>query len=356
MSVFEQPDLWMSIDPESMRLLLEKFPDQVHAAVLAGRSLRLSPPGDIRSVVVTGLGGSAIGGDLAQSVAGRYILKPYIVNRDYDLPTFVDASTIVFACSYSGNTEETLSAYKQAKQSKATIVCVTSGGELESLAKADGYPVVPLPKGLPPRAALGHALFMLLGAMQSLQLIPDMTKSIEETMELLVGLREKYGLKNPETENPAKRIARSLHGKIVAIYGSGAILGATAFRWRSQIEENSKNLAFHHILPEMNHNELVGWLYPEDALLKVGVLLLRDRGDHPQVQKRFELTREIISGKAGSLHEIWSEGESLLARVMSLIYIGDFVSLYMAFLNNVDPTPVRVIDFLKSRLRVAEHG
>jgi len=354
MSVLEQPDQWKAVDSGSMRTILERFPDQVQEAAHASRSLCLSPSNDICSIVVTGLGGSAIGGDLVRSIAGRHIRKPYIVNRDYDLPPFVDASTVVFACSYSGNTEETLSAYDQAKEAGATVVCITSGGELEVRAKADGYPVLQLPGGFPPRAALGHSLFMLLGAMQALQLIPDITDSTEEAIGLLVELRERYGLKNPQTENLAKRIARSLHGKIVAIYGSGAILDATAFRWRCQIEENAKNLAFHHILPEMNHNELVGWMYPEKALRQVGVLLLRDRGDHPQVQRRFELTREIIHGKAGALHEIWSEGESLLARVMSLIYLGDFVSLYLSFLNNVDPTPVRVIDFIKSKLGAAQ--
>jgi glucose/mannose-6-phosphate isomerase len=354
MSVLEKPDQWKAVDPSSMRTILERFPDQVQDAAHASSDLSLAPANDICSIVVTGLGGSAIGGDLVRSIAGRHIRKPYIVNRDYDLPPFVDASTVVFACSYSGNTEETLSAYNQAKVAEATVVCITSGGELEVRAKEDGYPVLQLPGGLPPRAALGHSLFMLLGAMQTLQLIPDMADSIEETIGLLVALRGKYGLQCAQSGNPAKRIAQSLHGKIVAIYGSGAILDAAAFRWRSQIEENAKNLAFHHILPEMNHNELVGWMCPEEALRQVGVLLLRDRGDHPQVQRRFELTREIISGKAGAVHEVWSEGESLLARVMSLIYLGDFVSLYLSFLNDVDPTPVRVIDFIKSKLGDAQ--
>lgn len=354
MSVLEQPDQWMSVDPKSMRTLMEQFPEQVRDAANAGRTLSIPLRGEINAIVVTGLGGSAIGGDLARAVAGRHLKKPYIVNRDYELPPFVDASTLVFACSYSGNTEETLSAYGQAKKANASIVCITSGGTLESRAKEDGFPVLPLPKGLPPRVALGHSLFMLLGAMQSLQLIPDMTESIGEAVVLLVSLRAKYGPQNQESANRAKSIARSLHGKIVAVYGSSAILDATAFRWRSQIEENAKNMAFHHILPEMNHNELVGWLYPAEALRNVGVVLLRDKEDHPQVQRRFELTKEIISGKAGALHEVWSEGTSLLARVMSLIYLGDFVSLYLAYLNSVDPTPVDVIDYLKSRLSVAD--
>ena len=192
--------------------------------------------------------------------------------------------------------------------------------------------------------------------MQAMRLVPDMTVSIEETVTLLEALKKKYGIQKPASENLAKEVALSLHGKITAIYGSSAILGATAFRWRSQIEENAKSLAFHHVLPEMNHNELVGWRYPETVLSQVGVILLRDKNDHPQVQRRFELTKEIISGKAGSIHEVWSEGKSRLARVMSLIYLGDYVSLYLAFLNNIDPTPVDVINYLKEKLSAAKSG
>jgi len=336
-----------------MITLVENLPEQVKETVLAGRSISIPQTGDFYSVVVTGLGGSAIGGDLARSIAGRNLRKPFIVNRDYELPAFVDASTLVFACSYSGNTEETLSAYRQAVKAGAYIVCITSGGKLRAMADEDGRPVLIMPGGLPPRAALGHSLFMLLSAMQTLGVVPDLTGAIDETLALLAKLRDRYGPVEPESSNTAKSIASSLCGKIVAIYGSSAILDATAFRWRSQIEENAKNLAFHHVLPEMNHNELVGWLYPAEALQGIGVLLLRDKGDHPQVQRRFELTREIVSGKAGALHEVWSEGESLLARVMSLIYLGDYVSLYLSYLNKTDPTPVEVIDYLKSKLSFA---
>jgi glucose/mannose-6-phosphate isomerase len=350
MSVLDRSDRWAAVDPASMRTLLEGFPEQVRAAVRSCRNVTVPAPGDVRSLVVTGLGGSAIGGDLVQSVAGGHLGIPYVVNRDYDLPRFVGRSTLVIACSYSGNTEETLSAYSQAKSAGASILCITSGGQLDARAKEDGYPVFPMPGGLPPRAALGHSFFTLIGALQALGLIPDMTGSIEETVVLLESLRNQYRAANPEPLNMAKRIAHSLHGRIVAIYGSSAILGATAFRWRSQIEENAKTLALHHVLPEMNHNELVGWRFPDAALRQVSVLLLRDREDHPQVQRRFELTKEIISGKAGALHELWTEGESILARVMSLIYLGDYVSLYLSYLNEVDPTPVDVIDYLKKKL------
>jgi len=336
-----------------MKSLLESFPEQVRAAARTGQSLSLPVHRGVRVLVVTGLGGSAIGGDLTRSVAGPQLDIPLIVNRDYDLPAFLNTSSLVFACSYSGNTEETLSAYQQARQARAPIVCITSGGRLEAMAKTDGVPVLGLPAGLPPRAALGHSLLMLLAALQTMQILPDMGESIQETIELLERLRKRYGTLNPETANPAKSLAHSLSGRIVAIYGSNGIMDAAAYRWRSQIAENAKNLAFHHVLPEMNHNELVGWLYPDDMLRRIGVVLLRDKGDHPQVQRRFDLTRELIAEKAGAMHEIWSEGDSLLARVLSTIYLGDFVSLYLAYLNGIDPTPVQVIDSFKSKLSAA---
>jgi glucose/mannose-6-phosphate isomerase len=190
--------------------------------------------------------------------------------------------------------------------------------------------------------------------MQSTGIIPDMAESIDETVDLLSELRGKYSPANPLSSNTAKSLAQSLYGKIAAVYGSNGIMDAVAFRWRSQIEENAKNLAFHHVLPEMNHNELVGWLYPAEILRKIGVVFLRDKGDHPQIKRRFALTRELIGDKAGAVREVWSEGDSLFARVMSAIYLGDFVSLYLAYLNGVDPTPVQVIDYFKSRLSETE--
>jgi len=353
MSILDQPERWMSVDPQSMRSLLESFPEQVQTAVRAGRNLALPECRDIKVIIVTGLGGSAIGGDLARSITESQVKIPIIVNRNYVLPEFVGASSLVFACSYSGNTEETLSAYEQARRSGASIICITSGGHLERLAAANGHPLLRLPGGLPPRAALGHSLIALLAALQAMQIVPDMAESMLEAVDLLKKLRDKYGSANPESSNPAKNLARSLCGKIVAVYGSNGIMESAAYRWRSQIAENAKNLSFHHVLPEMNHNELVGWLYPEEALRHIGVILLRDKGDHPQVQRRFDLTRNLIAEKAGVLHEVWSEGSSILARVLSAIYLGDFISLYLAYLNNINPTPVAVIDFLKKNLSMA---
>ena len=349
MTILDQSDRWKSVDPLSMYSLVESFPEQIQAAANSGQDLVIRAPGNAKVVIVTGLGGSAISGDLARSIAGSSLRLPLIVNRDYDLPGFVDSSSMVIACSYSGNTEETLSAYRQARQAGASVLCITSGGQLESMAKADGYPIFRLPGGLPPRAALGYSLTTLLIALQKTKIVPNMESRYRKpcaACEIAGALwKSESG-----SGNPAKVLANSLYDKVVAVYGSSGMMDAVAFRWRTQIEENAKILALHQALPEMNHNELVGWKYPEDVLRRIGVVLLRDKGDHPQIQRRFDLTREVIAGKAGALHEIWTEGESRFSRVLSSIYLGDFVSLYMAYCNGTDPTPVEIIDFLKKNL------
>jgi glucose/mannose-6-phosphate isomerase len=333
-----------------MRDLLVFFPMQVEEAIGKARRLSLSVPDGRNHVVVAGMGGSAIGGDILGALLVKSMRVPFVVNRDYHLPGFVDSSSLIFACSYSGNTEETLSAYHEAKRAGASLVCISSGGELARLAVADGYSWIQIPAGMPPRAALGHASIALLSSLQALGLAPDMTEPLEETAALLSELALQYGPDSAESDNAAKQLARCLHGKVVAIYASSEILGPIALRWRGQIEENAKNLAFHHTLPEMNHNELVGWELPEPVLSQIGVVLLRDREDHPQVQRRFDLTRELIRKRAGLVKEIWTSGRSLLARLFSTAYLGDFVSLYLAYLNSVDPTPVAVIETLKKEL------
>lgn len=350
MSLLDEPDRWQRIDAKSMYLLVDSFPDQIEAAAESAKGVDLRDGADRSVVVVSGLGGSAIGGDLARTLIGAELKIPFLVNRDYSLPAFAGPSALVIACSYSGNTEETLGAYRQARQAGAQIVCITSGGKLEEMAQADSVPVLRVPGGLPPRAALGHSLVTLLAAFGKMNLVSALSERISETVELLRSLRERYGVSSPEADNRAKAMAASLAGKVVAIYGSSGVMEPVALRWRTQIEENAKNLAFHQALPEMNHNELVGWVHPGPVLRKIGVVMLRDEGDHPQVQRRFELTREVLAGKCGVLHEVWSEGDSLLSRVLSSLYLGDYVSLYLAYLNGVDPSPVEVIDYLKREL------
>ena len=189
MSILDQSERCQSMDPGSMVSLIESLPEQIQTAARRGLELSLTLNAKPEALLVAGLGGSAIGGDLARSVAAPHLKIPLIVTRDYDLPGFVDESSLVFACSYSGNTEETLSAYQQARSVRASIICITSGGKLQEMADRDSGPVISLPPGLPPRAALGHSLTALLAAMQSLRLIPPLDESIGETVGLLSKLR-----------------------------------------------------------------------------------------------------------------------------------------------------------------------
>jgi glucose/mannose-6-phosphate isomerase len=290
LSILDDAELRMQIDPHEMRSLIAAFPDHIADAARAMENLSLPSSGmsAAASLVIAGLGGSAISGDLARDAAGDAIKIPLIVNRDYDLPAFVNASTLVIACSYSGNTEETLSVYALAKAAGADVVCITSGGLLAEQAGVDSFPVVSLPGGLPPRAAIGYAIPALLGVLRVKGIVPDMSDDIMETVVLLRTLREKYRPETPAAKNQAKQLAADLHEKIIAVYGSNAVMDAAAYRWRSQIAENAKNLAFHHVLPEMNHTELVGWNSPDAALKNTGVVFLRDPEDHPQVRKRFD--------------------------------------------------------------------
>jgi len=350
-SSLDDPKRWAELDPQNMRSLLSAFPKQIREAWHLVQGLELKVDFPIASVLVSGLGGSAIGGDVVRTVTAHVLRVPLLVIRDYGLPQFVNSKTVVFACSYSGNTEETLSSYEQARQAGAFIVCISSGGALAERARAGGFPLIRIPAGMPPRTALGYSAIALLGSLHAFGLVSDIRESVEETAELLSSLVLRYAAAVPEQSNKAKTIARGLHGKIVAIYASSGRLEAAAVRWRGQMEENGKNLAFHHLLPEMDHNELVGWRYPEDALKKAGVVFLRDPEDHPQVQRRFDFTREMVAESAGVTFEVWSEGKSLLARIFSLICLGDFVSLYLAHLNSVDPTPVDAIELLKQKLR-----
>ncbi|MBM3790066.1 MAG: bifunctional phosphoglucose/phosphomannose isomerase [Acidobacteria bacterium] len=350
MAILDDAGAWQKADPSSLHQLLVSLPDQLRTAaameIEQGGIASDEPPAN---VVVCGMGGSAIGGDVALSAIGEHLRVPLVVHRGYRLPPFAGPKTLVIASSYSGNTEETLSAYLDALRVGSRLACIASGGALAQHAREKRLPLCLIPGNLPPRAALGYSCVMILKLLESAGLTPGMAEDLQETIEVTSSLAQKLNRGVRTTDNRAKRLAASMHGRVSAIYSSDR-LAAAAYRWRCQIEENAKNLALHHVLPEMNHNELVGWALPQAVLRKIAAVFLRDQDDHPQVQRRIEWTREYVSGKAAETVEVWSEGRSRLARVFSVIYWGDFVSLYLAYLNLVDPTPVAVIEALKQEL------
>jgi glucose/mannose-6-phosphate isomerase len=344
-------------DPSDMRRLLRKFPDQVEEAVGIGKKFRISAEySRVNKIVVTGLGGSAIGGDLLRAFTSDTLKIPFYVVRHYFLPEFVDRDTLVIASSYSGDTEETVAIHADAMRRGAKIVCMSSGGEISRLAKMHKQPLIVIPKGFPPRTALGYSFFPLLVLLRKLRCIPTPVCEIDETLPLLRRLSKTYDHAGDKNNLPVS-IAKRLKGKLPIIYSAADRFDVVNVRWRGQIAENAKVLAFGHVYPEMNHNEMVGWSKPFHSgeviaaeMKKMAVVFLRDKEDHPRVRLRMDITKEIIRKSAGDIIELDSQGESLLARMFSLIHLGDWVSYYLAMLNHVDPTPVKVIDFVKNEL------
>jgi len=340
-------------DADGMLEKILEFPQQLRHALKLAKSGNISLNNEkIQNICVCGMGGSAIGGDLVRSCFNDRLDIPFSVNRYYQVPNFINENSLVIVCSYSGNTEETLSAYEDAHQRKAQIVCVTSGGILGDKAASNNHPVFSVPSGYPPRSALGYLLVPILYCLFLTGQIASPESDILETIEVLENLA---GECDPDkNDNFAKQISRSLKSKIPLIYASVAGFEPVTWRWKGQLCENSKVLAFCNVFPELNHNEIMGWGSLDEINKKFQVIYLRDRDDASQINKRMELTRKIVEQHTGdSIIEIKSRGESLLTRIFSLILLGDMVSLYLAIENHVDPTSIKNIDFLKQGLLAA---
>ena len=338
-------------DPGKMMEALWNLPEQCEEALAIGRGVAVPAEyASISNIVITGLGGSAIGGDFLRLFVGDRIGVPVIVNRDYTLPKFISDKTLLFAVSYSGNTEETLSAYGQAREKGAKIVALTNGGKLRELAEKDGMPVIIVPAGISPRAATGYLLIPTLAVLESIGLLSDLTAEIKDLTAALRTLREQLKPELPVNQNPAKQFAARFYGKIPVIWAAGGNTEVVATRWKGQINENAKAPAYWNFFPELNHNEIVGFEEPAELLKNMEIVILRDKNDHPRVQKRMDISKDIIKDVVSGITEVRSTGESRLARLFTLTYIGDFTSVYLATLYGIDPTPVKNIDYLKKKL------
>lgn len=340
------------LDKSNMLDLLLDFPNQCLAALnIAERAKILFEAKDFSKIVFTGLGGSAIGSDLVRSYLYFESKIPIVVSRDYEIPAFVDSSTLVFVASYSGNTEETLCAYKEARIRGATIIAVSSGGKLKELAQGDNITFIGLPQGIPPRCAFGYQSIIPLVILGKLGFIKDHGAYINQAIKVLEELRDStLSPKVAQKDNIAKTVAIKLHNKFTVIYSPSVHFDFCSIRMRAQIAENSKALASSHVFPEMNHNEIVGWVSPRKLFKDFVVVMLRDKGVHPRVSLRMDITRDILKKESVRVIEIWSQGDGLLSRIFSLVYTGDFISYYLAALYGIDPTPVERVTYLKSKL------
>jgi glucose/mannose-6-phosphate isomerase len=341
---------YQKLDPDNMLARIKELPMQCKQAWQSAMDFKL--PGDyadVDKVVILGMGGSAIGGDLIKSLVAYEMKIPIIVHRDYGLPACVDKKTLLIASSYSGNTEETLSGFEPAIAAGAKIIAMTTGGKVQEIAKAHGIPVFKIEYKSQPRAALGFSFIPAIGVLQKLGFIKDKTSDVTETLQVLESLAVKLDEKLPVAKNSAKQIAQRLHGNLTVIYGA-SIVSEVAHRWKTQINENSKAWAFYEVFPELNHNATVGFPFPADIAKKVRVILLRSLLFNERIKLRYDVTCELLKQTGVAYEFVDGEGQSALAQMVSLVSTGDYVSYYLAMLNKVDPSPVQVINYLKDRL------
>lgn len=343
------------VDKANMLEILLDLPMQCKRAKALGKYLDLPQEySNFDNILFTGQGGSAIGADIIRSFLAYRVRVPIEVNRNYIVPSFVNSKTLAFVCSYSGNTEESLSAYKRLKKSGARIIALTSDGKLASWADADRLPCIMLPQGIPPRCAIGYMVLTPLVVLAKMGLIGSMDREIAQTVEVLERLKnERLAPEIGGTKNIARKIASLCYKKFVIIYGSDDCTGPVVTRWRQDLNENSKILCSSHIFPELDHNEITGWEDAKHISKDFLVVILRDRNEHPRVKLRIQISKRLIKRKAKRVIEVSSQGKGPLSRIFSLIYIGSMVSFYLAVLNGVDPTPVDNVTYLKRELAKA---
>lgn len=355
--------LKQTYDSAGMYDIIKNFPAQARQAVeIGGQSPKFYSKPETNNFAILGMGGSAIGGSVLKSYfnalegAGHLNINIF---RNYRLPKHVDKNYSVITCSYSGNTEETLSATEDARKVTDKIYCITSGGKLKSIAESGNLPAAIIPGGFQPRCALAYSIFPLISVfinngLISREAIHTTENAIEELMPLLEKRAAEYSDFNSKN-NIALDLAKKLFRTIPVIYSAEERLDSINIRWRNQIQENAKNPAFGGFLPEMNHNEVNGWTITENglplsAVSNFSAIILRDAADNPRISLRYEFLKSILHGKVKNITELEGQGKYLLTRMIDLIYLADWVSYYMALMNHTDPTPIPMINDLKDLL------
>lgn len=325
-----------------MNQLIDRFVDQLQEALQIGTDAKINQPSQaIQNVYVAGLGGSGIGGDFVREFVYPELKVPYVVGKSYDVPAWISEHTLAIISSYSGNTEETLEAFAKIQNSGAKIVIISSGGKLIETAKSNGYDYIQVPGNWPsPRACLGYSLTQQMFILHHLGLISD--AFIEQLKTSINQLK----FNQDEIKKDAKTLAEFLKGRIPVIYTSTQ-MSAVAVRFRQQVNENAKQLCWHHIVPEMNHNELVGWKQPND---KLAVVYFRNKSDYKRNAVRIDINKEIINKYTPHIVELWSRGNSLIEQALYFVHLGDYASYYLSELNGEDSIEIDVIDYLKGEL------
>lgn len=338
------------LDSQHLFDIAAGLPEQVADAARAARNLdRLPTKEQVENVVVLGMGGSGIAGDILLATAAPFMPVPVVVVKGYELPAFVGEGSLVIAISFSGDTEETIEAATEAAMQGARMAVVASGGELVDLAQGWGAATVGVPAGIPqPRAAIGALAIPPLVILEQVGLFPGASQWIDLAVSQLQRRRDRLTREGNEAEQLARRIGRTFP----LVHGGGAVGAAAAQRWKTQVNENAKAPAFWAAQPELCHNEVCGWGQHGDVTRQtITLVALRHDSEHPQVMRRFELVFELVREAVAAVEEVHAEGEGDLAQLFDLILFGDFVSLHLAAQEGIDPGPVPVLVELKKRLR-----
>ncbi len=348
-SILDDPERIKKIDRSDMLSFCVNAPEHYGNAVELAKKLKIDYPRP-QAIIVAGMGGSGIGGELLKDWCRQKVSVPIETCNDYKLPRFADKNTLVFIVSYSGETEETLSSFLEAIRKECMIICISSGGTLHEIAQKLSLPNLLVPVGMAPRATLPYLFMPMPATLDKLGLVSDISNEYSEAIRVLREISTENSPRQPVKNNFSKSLASDLLGTVPAIYGFG-LYRAVAQRFKTQFNENSKNLAKWEIFPELNHNEIVGWEVAQEFAKFFSVIFIRDANETIEIRNRIETTKKLIMQDKLRSYEVWSRGESDIAKMVSLICTGDFISVYLALLRGINPTPVEAITVLKRQLK-----
>jgi glucose/mannose-6-phosphate isomerase len=350
-ATLDDPAAVRAADPGGMLSLVAELGTHLGAGFALGRRVRHLPTAEgLGSIVVCGMGGSGIVGDVLKASFANRLPVPVTTVKGYRIPAFCDKDTLVLAVSYSGDTEETLAAFAQAVAMGCRMIAVSSGGQLAELARTNGASHVPIARHIPaPRAALGYLVGASLGVLEAVGVVADVGPELDGASRVLGALSTELSPDRSVEENRAKSLGKWLLDRIPVVWGSEGVAEAAALRWKTQFNENAKVPAFHAVLPELDHNEIEGW--SEQTGGPFGLLVLRHDREHPRISRRLQATMDAIAGSGLECREVAAEGSTPIEILLSFVMLADFASTYLAILRGVDPMPVEVLTRLKERLR-----
>jgi len=348
--MLDDANLISQIDKSDILSKIYRLPEQIQETQEIVKDTHLENIYKVDNIIISGMGASGITGEIIQKLFRDRLNIPIYINRRYDLPKWAHKNTLLISQSYSGNTEETLSAFKNGFQKRCKIIGISSGGKLEEYCKGREVPHIKIPSNYPPRTATGYILFSSILALKNIGILNfDLDAEIQDSISVTDELRNHVNKEKKETENIAKQIAKKIHGLIPQIYGYNEYV-PIARRWCTQFNENSKIHSRSNVFPELNHNETVGYDAPERLNKNHSVILIRDQQEPPEIRNRIETTADLVLINANKVMEIKAKGEGKLAKMLSIMCIGDYTSVYLAILQKKDPTPVKIIDRVKSEL------